>query len=479
MPNVNASESTSPPDGGNGEEPYENTPLNHSGCVRVTPVAKSSNNQTNNQTELAFLPVGSHFKTQQYVNPDGGELDPSTQIQTDTNVKENTNTCSIENTSQTQRGELGITSTSFIGPVCRPEPSIEQELCEFYKELEEVDKVDVSAETKTFEQHGLHPSSKPESDQPNSTDIPVVVTDHGRAYRPYPDPHERNQKDPQRWRPRLQCNMEDFGRGGYPEPWYPPPPWLPPDPRVHFFPPPTSEGAIIYPPDMRSQENVFHSFHANNNSWGPWEGPPLPSNRWSEQNRLFQSHEHPGFSEECQPSSTHWQQHYHERDQYQHYDNTALVLILLRGVPGSGKSTLARELMSTGPNGVILSTDDYFFQDNGYEFDSALLGDAHDWNQKRAEQAMLEGRSPVIIDNTNVKAWEMKPYVQMALDNGYRVDFLEPDTLWKCDPAQLEKRNKHGVPRETIAKMLDGFERPMNVDIVMNSVVPLHKKKER
>ncbi|KAI2656367.1 NEDD4-binding protein 2-like 2 [Labeo rohita] len=466
MPNVNASESTSPPDGGNVEKPYETTPLTHSDAVRVTPVANSSNNQTNSQTEFAFLPDGSHLKTQQDVNPDGGELDPSTQIQTDTNVKEVTSTCSTENTSQTERErvirELSITSTSFIGPACRPEPSIEQELSEFYKELEEVD-----ADTKSVDQ-----LDKPKSDQSNGTNIPVVVTDHGRAYRPYPDPHERNQKDPKRRRPRLQCNTNDFGRGGYPEPWYPPPPWVPPDPRVQFFPPPTSGGVIMYPPDRRPQENVFHSLHVNNNSWGPWERPPVPSNRWHEQNRGFQSHEHPGFSEE-------YQSHLHHTGSsiIMKMTNISIIIIMLWGVPGSGKSTLGRELLSTGPSGVILSTDDYFFQDNRYEFDSALLGDAHDWNQKRAEQAMLEGRSPIIIDNTNVKAWEMKPYVEMALDNGYRVDFLEPDTRWKYDPAQLEKRNKHGVPRETIAKMLDGFERPMNVDIVMNSVVPPHKKK--
>ncbi|XP_059390172.1 NEDD4-binding protein 2-like 2 [Carassius carassius] len=475
MPNVNTSESTSPPDGGNVEERNETTPQTKtlSDGVKVTPVAKSSNNQTNNRTDLAILPDRSHFNTQKDVNPDGGQLDPSSQIQTDTNVTEVTNT---DNTSQTQNGrvigELGITSTSFIGPVCRPEPVFEQELCEFYKELEEVDKVDVSADTTLVDQHDLHPSNKPKSGQPNKTVIPVVVTDHGRAYRPYPDPHERNQQNQKRWRPHEQCESDDFGRGGYPQPWYPPPPWVPLDPRVQFFPPPTSGGAIMYPPDMRPQESIFHTLHANNNIWGPWEGPPLPLNRWHEQNRGFQSHEHPGFSEEYETG-----QHDHEKDQYQYYNNIALVLILLRGVPGSGKSTLARELLSTGPSGVILSTDDYFFQDNRYVYDSALLGDAHDWNQKRAEQVMLEGRSPVIIDNTNVKAWEMKPYVQMALDNGYRVDFVEPDTRWKYDPAQLEKRNKHGVPRETIAKMLDGFERPVNVDIVMNSVVPRHKKK--
>lgn len=31
-----------------------------------------------------------------------------------------------------------------------------------------------------------------------------------------------------------------------------------------------------------------------------------------------------------------------------------------------------------------------------------------------AEDAMRDGRSPVIIDNTNIQAWEMKPYVQMV-----------------------------------------------------------------
>lgn len=447
MPNVNAKESTSPPNGGNVDEPYK-TP---------SAVYKSSNNQTINPLD------GSHLKTLHDVNPDGQQLDPSTQ--TDCNVKER---CP---TSQTDREriikELSVTSSAFIGPACRPEPSIEKELSEFYKELEEVDQEQVSDETDT-KSVGVFP---PESGVPNQKNIPVVVTDHNRSYRPYPDPYERSQKDPKRCRPRLLQ-----------EPWYvsppPPPPWVPPDPRVHFFPPPTSGGHEMYPPDMSKPREDFHSLHAcNNNSWGPWRGPPVPSDRWYEP-RGFQSHEHPRFSEEHQTPLAHWQRRDYESEQYQHYDNNnASVLVLLRGVPGSGKSSLARELLSTGPNGVVLSTDDYFFQDNRYAFDSALLGDAHDWNQKRAEQAMLDGCSPVIIDNTNVKAWEMKPYVELAIENGYRVDFLEPDTRWKYDPAQLEKRNKHGVPRETIAKMLDGFERPMNVDIVMNSVVPPHKSK--
>lgn len=31
-----------------------------------------------------------------------------------------------------------------------------------------------------------------------------------------------------------------------------------------------------------------------------------------------------------------------------------------------------------------------------------------------AKQAMEQGKSPVIIDNTNTQAWEMKPYVEVV-----------------------------------------------------------------
>lgn len=35
-------------------------------------------------------------------------------------------------------------------------------------------------------------------------------------------------------------------------------------------------------------------------------------------------------------------------------------------------------------------------------------------NPLSAKDAMRDGRSPIIIDNTNTQAWEMKPYVQMV-----------------------------------------------------------------
>lgn len=59
------------------------------------------------------------------------------------------------------------------------------------------------------------------------------------------------------------------------------------------------------------------------------------------------------------------------------------VLVLLRGPPGSGKSTLARNILMQNPGGVILSTDDYFIVNGRYQFDLAVLGEAHSWNHNR------------------------------------------------------------------------------------------------
>ncbi|KFV94705.1 NEDD4-binding protein 2-like 2 [Eurypyga helias] len=154
-------------------------------------------------------------------------------------------------------------------------------------------------------------------------------------------------------------------------------------------------------------------------------------------------------------------------------------LLILRGLPGSGKSTLSRILLGQSRDGIVFSTDDYFRQQDGYTYNAAQLGDAHDWNQKRAKQAMEQGISPVIIDNTNTQAWEMKPYVEAALERGYGVEFHEPDTWWKFDPEELEKRNKHGVSREKIAQMLERYEYQISIPIVMNSVVPPHKNTQR
>ncbi|XP_063088682.1 NEDD4-binding protein 2-like 2 isoform X9 [Cavia porcellus] len=115
-------------------------------------------------------------------------------------------------------------------------------------------------------------------------------------------------------------------------------------------------------------------------------------------------------------------------------------LYLLRGLPGSGKTTLARQLQRDFPMAAIFSTDDFFSREDGaYEFNPDFLEEAHEWNQKRARKAMRNGISPIIIDNTNLHAWEMKPYAVMALENNYEVIFREPATRWKFNVQELAR----------------------------------------
>uniref|UniRef100_A0A8B9PQB2 Uncharacterized protein n=1 Tax=Apteryx owenii TaxID=8824 RepID=A0A8B9PQB2_APTOW len=71
-----------------------------------------------------------------------------------------------------------------------------------------------------------------------------------------------------------------------------------------------------------------------------------------------------------------------------------------------------RQLKRDYPNAVVLSTDDFFNRNGVYVFQHDFLEEAHKWNQARADKVMKNGKSPV-IDNTNIHAWEMKPYVMM------------------------------------------------------------------
>lgn len=148
------------------------------------------------------------------------------------------------------------------------------------------------------------------------------------------------------------------------------------------------------------------------------------------------------------------------------------TLIIMRGLPGSGKSSLAEQL---GKNGLVLSTDDLFMEDGNYNFDPTKLKDYHLKTISNAEQALASGISPIVIDNTNTRLYEMKPYVNLAQQYGYNVQFEKPQTPWAWDTEELAKRNSHEVPLERIQELHDGFDESEDLDEIKQSYAPWEK----
>ncbi|XP_024910594.1 NEDD4-binding protein 2-like 2 [Cynoglossus semilaevis] len=408
--------------------------------------------------------------------------------------------------------EVGLTSAAFIGPSFPPPPAtaksdFENELSEFYKELETTDG-GTGARVNTGTQK--HVAQKTTNVEWEFAETDGYWKNSGQKCPSWPhwyqnEPYHlkklRPNQTPMSHQPQIpyqQVLKAPAGLGPHGPPFhYPPPPY------AFHINPQTQASPHVNPtwsaPNMSSHylQNAhtqrFHSPHEHNLHRGhPYENYPQNLNRgvrgYEYRNytddgnvdwRRNKEGEFPQFDKDHvwrqeRVSQNEQNERHCQPRENTHPQSSTLILILMRGLPGSGKTTLARELVSTGPNGLILSTDDYFAQGKDYHYDPGLLGAAHDWNHRRAKDAMDDRRSPIIIDNTNIEAWEMKPYVKIALEKGYRVDFCEPDTRWKFDPCELGKRNKHGVHQEKIAKMRKRFAFPVSIDIVMSSVDPPH-----
>lgn len=78
---------------------------------------------------------------------------------------------------------------------------------------------------------------------------------------------------------------------------------------------------------------------------------------------------------------------------------------------------------------------------------------AHLWNQLRARHLMAQGASPLLIDNTNLQAWEAAPYVRAAAEFDYHVEIVEPRTLWANDPVQCAQRGAHGLREDALQRL--------------------------
>jgi len=140
------------------------------------------------------------------------------------------------------------------------------------------------------------------------------------------------------------------------------------------------------------------------------------------------------------------------------------TLFIVQGPSGSGKSTFAEALQKSWPKLIICCTDDYFMVRGKYEFNPKLLGLYHEENQKKAAVCLREGLS-VIVPNTNTQNWEVKPYVQIAMEYDIPVVFIRME-------GQFE--NCHGVPADKVKQMRERME-PLSVEAALKAKAPWEK----
>jgi len=122
------------------------------------------------------------------------------------------------------------------------------------------------------------------------------------------------------------------------------------------------------------------------------------------------------------------------------------VIVLIRGISGSGKSTFA-QLLGTK---AICCADDYFIHDGKYLWTAEKLGRAHDWCLNKCRRYMKAQAERIVIANTLTTEREMKPYVDLAIQFGYKKFSIIVENRHECV-------NVHGVPEATLAKMRERF----------------------
>ncbi|XP_071786915.1 uncharacterized protein [Asterias amurensis] len=271
-----------------------------------------------------------------------------------------------------------------------------------------------------------------------------------------------------KWNPR---GVEPFQAGAFPN--YPPPltqPFQSHQPTGRDQNQPNSSSLV--PSWLQNQgfsQNPTQQFQAGVR---PQSFPTNPSHEGvSQQPPKWPIGDHPKYAQVDQGNSR-------KRDSEEQVDSLPRgnVLCLMRGCPGSGKSTLARKLVGEG---MILSTDDFFVTGGRYKFDVTKLSDAHDWSHQKCQEAMTSGVTPIVIDNTNIERWTMKPYVVMAINHNYSVVFREPTTPWKFKIGKLFKYNTHNVPRDRIRVMIERFEKNVTVENILGSSKPKKRKPQQ
>lgn len=129
----------------------------------------------------------------------------------------------------------------------------------------------------------------------------------------------------------------------------------------------------------------------------------------------------------------------------------------MRGLPGSGKSTWLRR---NAPTAVVCSADNWFMVGEQYVFDPTQLGRAHEACQRRFKECLNAKVDLIAVDNTNLTAKDLRPYVEAALEAGAELSIVE----LKVPASVASARNVHGVPDKAYERLAQRMANPLPAD---------------
>lgn len=117
------------------------------------------------------------------------------------------------------------------------------------------------------------------------------------------------------------------------------------------------------------------------------------------------------------------------------------TLIILRGVSGAGKSTVA-DMLAEGLWPICEADKFHYTEDGVYDWKPENIQAAHKWCQDQVKEMMECKFRKIILSNTSTSEKELKPYLDLAEENGYRVISLVVENRHGNDSI-------HSVPQET------------------------------
>jgi len=121
-------------------------------------------------------------------------------------------------------------------------------------------------------------------------------------------------------------------------------------------------------------------------------------------------------------------------------------VIIMRGIPGAGKSTHAND---NYPNAAVVSADDYHMIDSEYRFNQVNVKVAHDDCLRRFVELLQGTKRDIIVDNTNIQAWEIAVYYRLAELYKAHVEIVRVEV----NPYVAARRSVHKVPLKVVLRM--------------------------